>query len=114
MYGLDGPPGHHGNEPSDPCALRSLARASSRWAAAIFGSSTFTSRSVRPPRASISQGVSSSAIFRFGSVASQVSSSVVRDAASFSAIFAMAGYRLNIDVRMAVETKRLRVCSVHS
>ena len=91
MYGDGGPPGNHGNPPTDVCALRSRASADSRFACATRGSRTsIDSTSVRPPRAVTSHGVSSSAIFRFGSRASQLSRGVVRFDIS-AAIFATAG-----------------------
>ena len=57
------------------CAFRSLAIAASRSAFATRGSSTLArpSPASLPPRASTSQGLSSSVIFRFGSAASHVS-----------------------------------------
>ena len=82
MYGDGGPPGHHGNAPIEVCALRSLASALSRSASATRGSSTLRNPepapALSPPRESSSQGVSSSAIFRLGSAAAQVSSGVSR------------------------------------
>ena len=91
MYGDGGPPGNHGKAPSEVCAFFSRASADSRFACATRGSRTLiVSMSVRPPCAVTSHGVSSSAIFRFGSVASQDSSGVVRFAIS-AAIFATAG-----------------------
>ena len=42
IYGDGGPPGHHGNAPTDVCALRSFASDASRCAFATFGSRTFS------------------------------------------------------------------------
>ena len=93
MYGDGGPPGHQGKPPIDVCAFRSLASAASRSALAIA-----RVEHVDQVRAGVlaalrrrsSHGVSSSAILRLGSAASQVSSGVSRFESS-CAIFATAG-----------------------
>ena len=82
MYGDGGPPGHQGKAPSEVCVVLELGqrrRAAGRRA--IWGSRTrIRSSPPRPPRAAARQGVSSSAILRLGSAASQGSKRVSRSA----------------------------------
>ena len=114
MYGDGGPPGHQGKPPSEVWARSSLASAERRCAAATRGSSTRNRSSPsRPPRAATRQGVSSRAILRLGSAASQGSNRVSR-ADSSRASRATAGYWSYRLVRTPVDRNRLRVCSVHS
>src|ERR1039458_3506916 len=108
MYGDGGPPGNQGKPPTDVCDLRSRASADSRLACAPRGSRTLIPPfgPASPPRDVTSQGVSSSAIFRFGSRASQLSRGVVRFAIS-AAIFAAAGESLGTLETMPVDRKRV-------